>query len=530
VAVIGSGLAAVGAVKALVKLGVKPTVLDWGERLDPERSAMMDALARKDPREWSPEERDRLSNNPTLSDRSSIPKKLVLGSDFFYGKSRAEAPVRNEGGIPPFSYALGGLSAGWGAAILPPQACDLNDWPVDFEELNKYCAIVLADLPYSAANDGLSLNFPLLAANPAALQRNRADMSLLGALDKASLLKKDSLVFGEARLLVRSSSSNGRSGCQYCGHCMSGCVYKSIYKAGDEISDLREKGYIDYKSGCLVDRLSEQRETVQVSYFDATGKTTTDEFDRVILAAGAVNTTRIVLNSLGKFNEEVRLKTRGGFVMPVMSLRRLPIDWPECNTLPGIFLELKGKGLKHWVHVQISTSNELLFQRLKIKMNARSAFDRIKRFLMEHVLLSFVNYHSDHAGHYKLRITPSTGTINTHCLYSEYKKALPSLTVLLASGFKLLKTFLRIRCLPLFPFARFNSGTYHVGGTLPMKTQPSDSLETDELGRVSAWSHVHIVDTSIFPSLPGTTIGLLIMANAYRIVDKMQWDDDPAQH
>jgi choline dehydrogenase-like flavoprotein len=33
--------------------------------------------------------------------------------------------------------------------------------------------------------------------------------------------------------------------------------------------------------------------------------------------------------------------------------------------------------------------------------------------------------------------------------------------------------------------------------------------------------NVHIVDTSTFPSLPGTTIGLMMMANAYRIVDKV---------
>ena len=54
-----------------------------------------------------------------------------------------------------------------------------------------------------------------------------------------------------------------------------------------------------------------------------------------------------------------------------------------------------------------------------------------------------------------------------------------------------------------------------------MKVKPSGNLETDDLGRISAWKQIHIVDSSIFPSLPGTTIGLLTMANAYRIVDKL---------
>ena len=53
-----------------------------------------------------------------------------------------------------------------------------------------------------------------------------------------------------------------------------------------------------------------------------------------------------------------------------------------------------------------------------------------------------------------------------------------------------------------------------------MKENPKE-LETDILGVVKGMKNVHIVDTSTFPSLPGTTIGLMMMANAYRIVDKV---------
>jgi len=56
-----------------------------------------------------------------------------------------------------------------------------------------------------------------------------------------------------------------------------------------------------------------------------------------------------------------------------------------------------------------------------------------------------------------------------------------------------------------------------------MRAEAKDDLDTDDLGRVSAWRRVHIVDTSIFPSLPGTTVGLLAMANAMRIVEKIRW-------
>lgn len=526
VAVIGSGLSAIGAIKALQKLGYKPTVLDCGEILDLERSNLAEAMSAKEPGEWTEQERKALSQNFTVDKGASIPKKLLFGSDYFYGKSTNDAPVEGNGNLPPFSYALGGFSVGWGAATLPPQKCDLNDWPVEAAEINKYCEIAISDLPYSARADGLSLNFKSLQDSPLALHLNEAERMILDRLDNASILEKDKLVFGQSRLLVSPQTTDKFVGCKYCGQCMSGCVYKSIYKASDEILLLSNSGAIDYKPGCLVLEITETGDRVGVKYLDADGRENTKEFDRVFLAAGAVNSTRIVLNSLKIFDRKVKLKTRGGYVMPVFSFKKLPIDWPNCNTQPGIFLEFKGGRLKHWVHVQISTANELLFQKLKIQPGTSGLAAYIKRFLVEHVMLMFVNFHSDYAGHYDLWLTRSAGKSNAHCLHSSHHKSGSHLLIFALSAFRLLQICWKIGCLPLIPLAKNNSGSYHVGSTLPMRAEVGDNLETDELGRVSAWQHVHIVDTSTFPSLPGTTIGLLAMANAMRIVAKIRWKKD----
>lgn len=523
VAVIGSGLSAIGAIKALQRLGFKPTVLDCGETLDLERSNLANALSVKEPSEWSEQEREALSQNFTIDKGDAIPKKLLFGSDYFYGKSRNDAPVESKGNLPPFSYALGGFSVSWGAASLPPQECDVNDWPIAINEINKYCEIAIADLPYSARVDGLSLNFEILQSDPKALQLNEAERMILDQLKNASILEKDTLVFGQSRLLVSSETTDKLVGCKYCGQCMSGCVYKSIYKASDDILLLSNEGAIDYKPGCLVLEISETDDRVKVRYLDAEGRENSSEFDRVFLAAGAVNSTRMVLNSLKIFDKKVKLKTRGGYVMPVFSFRKLPIDWPNCNTQPGIFLEFKGGGLKHWVHVQISTANELLFQKLKIQSGASGLFTSIKKFLVEHVMLVFVNFHSDYAGHYELWLTQSSEESNANCLHSRHHKSSSHLFVFALSAFRLLKICGKIGCIPIIPLAKNNSGSYHVGGSLPMRAEPKDDLDTDDLGRVSAWRRVHIVDTSIFPSLPGTTVGLLAMANAMRIVEKIRW-------
>jgi choline dehydrogenase-like flavoprotein len=51
-----------------------------------------------------------------------------------------------------------------------------------------------------------------------------------------------------------------------------------------------------------------------------------------------------------------------------------------------------------------------------------------------------------------------------------------------------------------------------------MRTTPG-ALETDTWGRLPGLDRVHLVDSSVFPSVPGTSITLTIMANAHRIAD-----------
>ena len=49
-----------------------------------------------------------------------------------------------------------------------------------------------------------------------------------------------------------------------------------------------------------------------------------------------------------------------------------------------------------------------------------------------------------------------------------------------------------------------------------MRSDPGP-LETDVFGRVQGWKRIHVVDASVFPSIPATTITLTAMANAHRI-------------
>jgi hypothetical protein len=72
---------------------------------------------------------------------------------------------------------------------------------------------------------------------------------------------------------------------------------------------------------------------------------------------------------------------------------------------------------------------------------------------------------------------------------------------------------------PVLPMLRLAAGgkSYHVGGSFPHSAARSGGLTSDRLGRVGPWHRVHLVDASVFPTVPAMTFTLTIMANAHRI-------------
>lgn len=521
VAVIGSGLASISAIKALLDRGVRPVVFDVGVTLDAKRQGVVNELSRSSPECWSDQNIEFLSDNPTLKNNKGLPKKLVFGSDYLYGESNKEAAIEGDDELPPFSYAKGGFSTGWGAAILPPDDSDIQNWPIGNNELAKYYSKVLEGLPYSAKDDGLSLNFPVIKENSVPLKLTEGNVSMLRDLDKARLMQEGSLVFGQSRLMVSAEDGSGYAGCKYCGHCMSGCVYGSIYKSDSEIDRLIKEDKIDYISGALVQKLEEVGGYVKVIY-TRDGEQEVRQFDRVFLGAGALNSTRIVLQSKSIFDKKVTLKSRAGFVAPMLRLKKASIDWPNVNTQPGIFLEFKVDNLSnHWVHTQLSTPNEMVLQKLGIDFGDGGLLQSFKRFLAGHIVVAFCNMHSDHAEDYELSLKSRGKNRGSFIKYSRVKSKYSAYSIKLTVK-KLFSISRKIGCYPVLPFIQNNTGSYHVGCTMPMKKEPVEETDTDLLGRPKGWERIHVVDSSVFPSLPGTTIGLLAMANARRIASEVE--------
>ena len=241
------------------------------------------------------------------------------------------------------------------------------------------------------------------------------------------------------------------------------------------------KNEIEYKNNILVHTLEQIDNKVNIFFINRDKKNEILVFDRVFLAAGAVNSTRIMLNSNNLYNNKIILKSRAGFIAPIIRLKKAPIDWPYINTQPGIFLEYKVHKLSnYWVHAQLSTPNEMIYKKLNINLKQNNIYQNIKKRLVEHLVIAFCNMHSDYSHSYELCLKEENNLSGNKLIYNRQINNTSDRAIKLAL-IKLFSIGRNIGCYPLLPFVKNNSGSYHVGGSLSMKIKPSKITETNIL-------------------------------------------------
>ncbi len=520
IAIIGSGLTGVSAAKALIKRGIKPVLLDVGKVLDDKRQKIVERLGHQDKSDWDPIDLDIITDNPTVRN-NKIPKKLSFGSDYVYENLHKSLPTD---GSPPATFSKGGFSTVWGGTIMPTDDCDMTDWPIKRKDLEPFYKEVLRNLHCSGRSDFLERKFPTYHSNPTPLNMSTSIKALFRDILNAGIIDEDKFLFGQSRLLTQVLDNADRRGCVYCGHCMSGCVYKCIYTSGDDLDSLIKGGEIDYRPKSLVLSLKEYRDKVDITIEHSNGVRDISSFDRVFLAAGAVNSTRIVLESKQLYNYPVFMKTTNGFVLPMLRLRAYPFDWPNINTEPGLFFEFKNKDISdHWIHGQISTPNEFVMKKLNYNPLRNNIRDKILKPIFDRINIAHCNMHSDHAGSWELSLKPSNEN-QASILVSRYRALPESIKFSKKASIQLFKMGMGFKCYGILPsFTPFTDGdtTFHLGGSLPMRLFPKFENETDLLGTPKGWHRIHVVDSSVFPSIPGTTVGLPAMANAWRIASEV---------
>ena len=437
---------------------------------------------------------------------AGVPLKLNFGSDFPYRKAESVLGLDAMRIGLKASLATGGFSSVWGGAILPFSKADLEGWPITQGDLAPHYREALALTGFAAVRDDLEALYPLFSEECASLAPSRQAASFLDGLERnRDELVQNGFIFGRSRLAVRD--------CQYCGLCMYGCPYGFIYQSSQTVASYRDNPRVRHVRGVAVDDLIENEDGVEARGRNiADGSPLSIKAKRVFLAAGPISSARILLRSLKRYDSPVSILDSQYFLFPLLMKRRTrSVEKDALYTLSQLFLEVIDPEISpHTVHLQIYSYNDLIDGALRKSMGPLARFSAPIR---DRMLIVQGYLHSDHSPSIEAVLRAEDGKLRLRP-----KENPQTASIIRKILRKLWDQRKYLEAIPLGPLLQITEPGrgFHSGASFPMSKTPTDG-ETDLLGRPSGFTRLHVVDSSVFPTMPATTIILSAMANARRI-------------
>jgi len=518
--IIGSGLSAVSAAVALVQRGVRPIILDAGITPCVESQELKARLSTTMRDSWQPEDLARLHRTGPAA-VNGIPRKLRFASDFAFEEVKHAAPLDITQASVHRSFAMGGFSNVWGAVIQPLEIRDMRAWPISPIDMAAHYTAV-HDLMRDAAYD-----VPAVRGGPSEIADSQLLPSSQARAFHADLeaacerLDRNGIRFDYPRLAVLAADRDGRKGCLYCGQCVYGCPYDSIYTAPITLDRLIREGRIEYRPGVIIDRLSNSGGRVLIEGRSARDGSTCQFRGRaVFVGAGLLETARIILTSLGQYDRPIQVKHSEIFTLPLVRYRaNYDIFREPLHSLCQIVLEVGDSTIcRDYVRLQLYGYNDLYSTILARKIGRlASLLGPAVRALAARIFIAFGYLHSDVSSGISMTLIRTdnprlqvTGTPN-----AEARR------ISRAVSRKLFRNRDSLKAIPVGFQLRLDlpGGGYHSGASFPMRRIPGD-LETDEWGSLPSLRGVHIVDASVLPFVPASPVAFTVMANAHRIATR----------
>jgi hypothetical protein len=443
---------------------------------------------------------DRLAGQPD----NAIPNaKKCMGSYFPYGLNDARSPVGLTSVRICSSHAFGGYSTVYSGSICYPKNSDLAEWPSASRPQAIDYQAILDSMPVWHEPDSLDTQFPMPPRD--------ADLD-------GHPPSHDCHVLGLSRIATREPVSHPATEVE-------------VFSTGDALQKLVRQGRIAYHPDCYVERISISGEE-QMVHYQRNGEDRFEAFDAVFVGAGCVNTTGIVDRSLfGEGEREYFLQMTTG---TILSFLRASLHPPEStrtrqlNKLPGFFLEIHSSLTgQAWSHTQITALNEQIIEAICSRLPA--ILHPLVRSTRHFFYFALCGAHSRFGPVSTVRCS-TVMTDNGSPIHRMIIEEPPSPTrpkgVSLAKAVRraVARNWRSLRMIPipfdqiLGDFFRKNRlGGWHFGGTLPMCDSPRTPAECLPSGEVNGLRNVYVIDSAAFPTVPSSTVALLIAANAHRV-------------
>lgn len=512
--IVGAGAAATAAALELVRRGHRPVVLDVGHVDDAGALRVAGNLYRYRAEHDSFDLHigaDYRGLAGVLNDEPTVAKLNAPRMAFVTRDAAALGPLSQAEFQAIQSFALGGLGNAWGAGLYRWISADLQDFPIKLADLEPFFDVLTAEIGISGDDDDLTEFF----GSPAGLQPSlelsyNARRVALAYRRRRQALRSKRIYLGRPRAGVLSAPKDGRPACDY-SNLEFWQQQPYVYTPAVTLRKLMAAGQIDYRPGLLVQRWIETVDGVTVIARDVrSGETVEIAGRRLLLAAGAINTARIALQSAGDTATRLPLLEN-----PVV---QIPLVLPASL---GRRLDTHAFGLVQLNLVWESAAYQTILQGSLLELTAPLRSEFFGRFpLSARANLALIRH-----------LLPAMLMLQ---LYFPAWVQPPSRLWLLDDGrlriegrpfpaqpAKLAPLLAALRSLGLWTHPALiqqpvTGHAIHYAGALPMRDVPG-LYQCRRDGRLYGADRVYVADSASFSNLSAKNMSLGMMANAMRI-------------
>lgn len=515
--VVGSGAAGAWAAWQAARRGARVLVLDVGARPppDPPLTGNLYDLRRSDPGQAAYLIGEGFESLQDLHRPALSPKLKSPRFAFVTERAASLGPLDPAGARALQSFALGGLANAWGAGAYRFSAEDLKGFPFDVSDLEPYFETLTAEIGVSGADDDLSVSFGPATGLQEPLRLDRLAAALLRRYERRrGRFHRAGIRIGRPRLAILSRPHAGRAACAYDNLSFWQPGLEAIYSPAMTMTALIAEGRVAYRDGLCVTRFREEADGVVVEARDLrAGRPAEFRARCLVLAAGALNSARIVLQSRGDTVSRLPFLENPTSLIPFIdpaSIGRPPER--ESHGLIQLNLLYEGPLWEGRVQGSLYCYSSLLASEvcLEFPMPARGVV-AASRYLLPAMAILQLYYPDRPCAENSLGLTadgrlvlrrdrrPVLGAVERHVIRA-----------FRAVGFLSHPAFIR------YP----EPGTsIHYAGTLPMDRRDVP-YGTDRDGRLAGHRAVFVADAATFPTLPAKNLTFTAMANAMRIADR----------
>tara|TARA_A100001388_G_scaffold276129_1_gene263075 strand:- start:8874 stop:10451 length:1578 start_codon:yes stop_codon:yes gene_type:complete len=447
--------------------------------------------------------------------KSLIPKKLFFGKSEVYEnfEKDLEVPKNIEFDI---SHTLGGLSNVWGANVSEISNNDLSKFRYP-QNLNYYLKKITSIYPISGFADDNDTNKSIVY-NKIPLNYCEQAKDIIHSYNKnRNFFLKKKIRFGYSKLAVSTFDTEKNSKIVSSGLEMYGCHNNSVFNSLHPIYKLKDE--INIIEDTYVKEIMHNEHNIEILCKDLNNKQVNFNFDKLILAAGTMNTSKLVLKLLSKYNKKsLTIKDSQKYFFLYFTSTKSIINEEKTTTgLSQIFAQTEINN--NTFHIQLYHSFLLLRDTLNnyIPNFLVKIIFKLFNFILGRLMIGVVYFPEEISNHMKMTYDDKIKKFKLIAL----KNKKFSVKYILKIYAKLFSCLFKLKSLPLPIFIRSKIGvSQHFGSSLP-PCENETIGNTLKNGELAFYKNIYVTDCSSLNRIPSTPPTFISMSNAYRISENI---------